>query len=290
MPQLRKRGANSGVRPGLQVPDGWARVAIVACALAGMVVTGYLTTAHFRHSGLVCLVGSSCDVVQTSAYATIAGVPVALVGLVGYGVILWAAVGRPRLRNQGLLLYAGALAGFVFSTYLTFVELFVIRAVCSYCLFSYGLITLILVLLLVANRGMGWPIALSRYLPLTAGIAVVVLTLSWGLQRNVSQPAQEETASGFAATLGKHLTDRGVVMYGGFRCPHCAEQKAIFGDAFRYVQYVECDPSGKNANPLLCAQKGINAYPTWEIGGRFYQGVLSLERLASLTGFTPPQS
>ncbi|MDO8750759.1 MAG: vitamin K epoxide reductase family protein [Dehalococcoidia bacterium] len=289
MPRLRKRGTNSGVHPGLQVPVGWARVAIVACALAGMVATGYLTVAHFTHSGLVCLVGSGCDAVQSSAYATIAGVPVALVGLLGYGVILLAVVGRPRLRNQGLWLYAGALAGFVFSTYLTFVELFVIRAVCSYCIFSYGLITLILVLFLVANRGAGWLLVFKRYLPLTAGIVVVVLTLSWGLQRNADQSVQEETPGSFAATLAQHLTDRGVVMYGGFRCPHCATQKAMFGDAFRYVRYVECDPSGKNADPLLCAQKRINAYPTWEIGGRFYQGVLSLERLASLSGFTAPQ-
>ena len=290
MPRLRKRGANSGVHPGLQVPDGWARVAIVACALAGMVATGYLTTVHFTHSGLVCLVGSGCDAVQSSPYATIAGVPVALVGLLGYGAILWAVVGRPRLRNQGLWLYAGALAGFVFSTYLTFVELFVIRAVCSYCLVSYGLITLILVVLLAANRRVWWPLAFQRYLPLTAGIVVVVLTLSWGLQRNADQPVQGVTETGYAATLAQHLTEQGTTMYGAYWCPHCAEQKAIFGDAFRYVRYVECDPGGKNANPLLCAQKGIKGYPTWEIAGRFYEGTRSLEQLASLSGFTPPQS
>ncbi|MFH1142025.1 MAG: vitamin K epoxide reductase family protein [Chloroflexota bacterium] len=290
MPRLRKRGTYSGVHAGLQVPDGWARMAIVACALAGMVVTGYLTTAHFRHSGLVCFVGSSCDVVQSSAYATIAGVPVALVGLVGYGVILWAVVGRPRLRNQGLWLYAVALAGFVFCTYLTFVELFVIRAVCSYCLFSYGLITVILALLLAANREIGWLLVFRRYLPLTAGIVVVVLTLSYALQRNVDQTAQGETPSDFATSLAKYLTDHGAALYGAFWCPHCADQKAMFGDAFRYVHYVECDPRGQDSDPLLCDQKGINAYPTWEIGGRFYQGVLSLERLASLSGFTPPQS
>ena len=78
-------------------------------------------------------------------------------------------------------------------------------------------------------------------------------------------------------------------MYGAFWCSHYAEQKAMFGDAFRYVRYVECDPGGENANPSLCTQKGINAYPTWEIGGRFHQGAFSLEQLASLSDFTPSQ-
>ena len=104
-----------------------------------------------------------------------------------------------------------------------------------------------------------------------------------------STPLPTATPSSLVAPLAKYLTDHGAAMYGAYWCSHCADQKAMFGDALRYVHYVECDPAGKDANPVLCTQKGINAYPTWEIGGQFYQGTLSLEQLASLSGFTPPQ-
>lgn len=87
----------------------------------------------------------------------------------------------------------------------------------------------------------------------------------------------------FATILAKHLTETGAVMYGAYWCGHCANQKALFGDAFKYIDYVECDPKGEDANPSLCAQKGIPGYPTWEIGGEFYSGEYSLEALAWLS-------
>lgn len=258
------------------------RVGIAALALAGMVVSGYLTVLHFSSSEALCVAGSGCNVVQESAYAAIAGVPVALVGLVGYGAILAAAVQWFRPRNRGLVLYVLALGGFVFSSYLTFVELFVVRAVCPYCLLSYGLIAGILVLLLVPRpvvRGL----PLRRYQGLTMVVLVAVLAVSVLLQWNAGELVEEAPAS-FATTLAKHLADTGASMYGAYWCPACASQKALFGDAFRHVRSVECDPRGKDANPLLCNQKGIRAYPTWEIGGRMYEGVFSLQQLAQLSG------
>lgn len=258
------------------------RVGIAALALAGMVVSGYLTVLHFSGSEALCVAGSGCNIVQESAYAAIAGVPVALVGFVGYGVILAAAVQWFHLQNRGLVLYTLALAGFVFSAYLTFVELFVVRAVCPYCLLSQGLITGILVLLLVP-RPVRQGLPLRRYQGLTMGVLVAVLAGSVLLQWNASASVEDEPTS-FATTLAKHLTATGASMYGAYWCPACATQKALFGDAFRHVRYVECDPKGKDANPFLCAQKGIRAYPTWEIGGRLYEGVFPLQQLAQLSG------
>jgi hypothetical protein len=57
------------------------------------------------------------------------------------------------------------------------------------------------------------------------------------------------------------LTDKGAVMYGAAWCPHCQEQKAVFGDSFKFVKYVECPD-----NTQLCIDKGIQGYPTWLIG------------------------
>jgi glutaredoxin len=76
-------------------------------------------------------------------------------------------------------------------------------------------------------------------------------------------------------------------MYGSYQCPHCTTQKYLFGEkAFKYINYVECHPGGKNANPALCLEKGITRYPTWEINGRFYVGAMSLQRLAEISGYT----
>ena len=81
------------------------------------------------------------------------------------------------------------------------------------------------------------------------------------------------------------LTEKGAVMYGAFWCPHCLEQKKMFGDSFQYVNYVECSlPDGKSQTEL-CIKKNITGYPTWEFdGGERAEQVLSFQVLAEKTG------
>ena len=282
MGRTARRVRGRGTPADLRELNRWARVSIAALALAGMAVSGYLTVLHFFETQAWCEVGSGCNIVQESAYATIAGVPIALVGLLGYGAILATVLEWFRFRNSGLVLYVMALAAFVFSSYLAFLEAFVIQAWCPYCLASYGLVTGILVLLL-APRPVVRGLPLRRYQGLAAGVLVTVLVASVLLHWNANESPVDEP-SYFATTLAKHLTETGAVMYGTYLCSACASQKALFGDAFRYVDYVECHPNGEGANPLLCTQKGISSVPTWEIGGQFYLGMRSLEELAQLSG------
>jgi len=58
----------------------------------------------------------------------------------------------------------------------------------------------------------------------------------------------------------------------------------MFGSSWQYLNYVECDPNGDNANPELCQEKGIEGYPTWIINGMKYSGEVQLSRLGELTG------
>ena len=109
-------------------------------ALAGLAVAGYLTYVHYAGIEPVCAGGGGgCERVQSSSYAELAGVPVALLGMVGYGLILLslAVPGDPG-RFAGVLL---ALVGFGFSAYLTWVELVEIEAVCQWCVVSAVLMT-----------------------------------------------------------------------------------------------------------------------------------------------------
>ena len=60
--------------------------------------------------------------------------------------------------------------------------------------------------------------------------------------------------------FAKCLTDKGWTMYGAVWCPHCKEQKDLFGTSFQYIKYVECPD-----NIQLCTDKWINGYPTWVV-------------------------
>jgi uncharacterized membrane protein len=114
------------------VSDRRLRLVAALVALAGILVAGYLTKAHYGDGSLVCPVGGGCETVQESEYAELAGIPVALLGLVAYsvllGLILWDA---PLAR---LVAAALALTGLLFSGFLLVVQAFVIEAFCIWCL------------------------------------------------------------------------------------------------------------------------------------------------------------
>lgn len=129
------------------------RQAIVLLALVGLLVATYLWLYKIGVIGtLQCGTGAgSCEYVQASRYAELFGVPVALIGVLGYAALL--VVGllglQPRFfaaRRVRLLLVALASAGFAFTLYLTGVELFVLHAICRWCVASAGIITAIWVL------------------------------------------------------------------------------------------------------------------------------------------------
>jgi uncharacterized membrane protein/glutaredoxin len=143
----------------------WARGgAIPLLALVGLAVASYLAYVEITHVPAVCGPVGDCNVVQTSAYALFLGIPVAVWGVLFYLAVLalWAGhrylVGR--LAHLSLLGLLGlTLFGALFSIYLTCLELFAIRAICSWCLTS-ALITTILMLLVtraVASLGHGHP-------------------------------------------------------------------------------------------------------------------------------------
>jgi uncharacterized membrane protein len=112
--------------------DRALRLGAALVALAGFGVAGYLTWAHYSDGSVLCVAGGGCEQVQESDYAEIAGIPVAVLGLGGYatifGLIAWDTIGA-RLAAASL-----ALVGLLFSAYLLVLQLFVIEAVCVWCL------------------------------------------------------------------------------------------------------------------------------------------------------------
>jgi uncharacterized membrane protein len=124
------------------VSDRRLRVFGLAVVLAGVGVAGYLTYVHYAGLQPFCAGdGHGCERVQSSSYALLGGIPVALLGLAGYLAIA-AALLAPGERAR-LAAAALAVSGFGFSAYLSYLELFVIDAICQWCVASAALLTLL---------------------------------------------------------------------------------------------------------------------------------------------------
>lgn len=140
-PVQNRRKLLSGMSPLL--------IAIVVVATIGLLDAIYLTYEHYTGlTSLPCVGGhfgqSSCLTVQKSAYSMIAGVPVALLGLIGYVSLFGSLLIRGETgRALGFMV---ALIGFGFSAYLTYRELFTIHAICEWCVGSAVCMTILAVL------------------------------------------------------------------------------------------------------------------------------------------------
>jgi uncharacterized membrane protein len=129
--------------------DRILRAALVALCLAGVSVAGYLLSARWGKTELICSTGG-CETVQSSPYAELFGIPVAAAGLVGYLLIgASALVSSALARAVGAALALGALA---FSAYLLVIQLAVIGAVCDWCLASDAVATVVAGLALLRLR------------------------------------------------------------------------------------------------------------------------------------------
>ena len=111
--------------------------AIAGLALLGLAISAYLTWVHYAGIEPVCSGISDCERVQSSDYAELLGVPVALIGVVGYATILASL--RARVEMTALLSYLAV----AFSGYLTWAELFRIDAICQWCVGSAVVMTAI---------------------------------------------------------------------------------------------------------------------------------------------------
>jgi len=105
-----------------------------------LAVAAYLTWVHYAGVELLCAGGGgACERVQTSAYAQVLGVPVALAGLAAYAALL-GCLAVPRRLGRSLGAYV-ALTGAGFSAYLTYIEVAVLHALCQWCLASAGIMS-----------------------------------------------------------------------------------------------------------------------------------------------------
>jgi uncharacterized membrane protein/glutaredoxin len=304
----------------------FSRPLIGAFAALGVADTGYLTSVKLSGNGVTCS-SEGCNAVLNSPYANVFGQPLSMFGLLAYLGIGFLAIAplvvdiksNKKLHNQiqeltwPILLIGGA-AMMVFSGYLMYLLVAVIKAPCPYCIASAVFSTAIFGLALFGKDrdGLGeivMPVVITAFLTLlvTLGIYSSVATAV-----DPTVPSSEDITSvepvgdpvngiGWTITsksgpselaLTAHLKTIGATMYGGWFCSHCHEQKELLGrEAVKTsLNYVECDEQGKNAQVALCKKEGVTGFPTWDIKGKKYPGVQIPERLAELSGYNGPKN
>lgn len=113
-------------------------------------------------------------------------------------------------------------------------------------------------------------------------LAIIILLIAGGIlwviigNNSKNNPGFPKTKNNIEA-LARCLTDKSVVMYGAYWCPHCQAQKKMFGDSFKYINYVECTKEIKK-----CEEKKIDGYPTWIFkDGKRAKGEVSFSDLAA---------
>jgi len=116
--------------------------------------------------------------------------------------------------------------------------------------------------------------------------SLIVIFVIGGVVFAVRQTAVEsKTLEPFAQCI----EESGAKFYGAFWCPHCNQQKALFGRAHRALPYVECSTPDGNNQTEICATENIESYPTWKFtDGTTSNGVTSLAVLAEKTGCVIP--
>jgi uncharacterized membrane protein len=191
-------------------PRDWL---VIAVAAAGFLVAGYLTvTKLMGGSAAFCTAGGGCDAVQSSRYAMLLGVPVALWGALAYAAVGGLAVaGLTATRWQGAFALAAGAVGF--SAYLTWISASVIGAFCGYCLAS-GALAVALLAVLIWRRPTGGRRAPSTTWLVLLGTASALAVIVVGAGIYAANPESSDPA--YREALARHLTARGLIMYGGF--------------------------------------------------------------------------
>ena len=281
----------------------WLRVAIAVLATVGAIDTGAITLKRWGLLGALSCPGGAdgCDKVLNSAWGSLFGQPLSLFGFLAYGAVLLMAVLPLVLRGElrarlaswswwGLLLTSTGMA--LFSLILIGLLITKIHAFCFFCALSASLSLALFVLSLFGGDWQDQGQVAFRVV--LVGLVVGLVGLSWAAA--VDRPAPE-TVRGVppaviaastpeAIALAEHLSGSGAAMYSAYWCPHCHEQKELFGkQATAKLKVIECAPDGRNSQKALCDSKKIEGFPTWEIDGKLEVGVKPLAKLAQLSDF-----
>lgn len=298
-----------------QVPwiHKYSRLLIGAIALLGALDTGYLTWEKLSHGTTTCGT-ADCSIVLSSPYANVGDFPLSGLGLLSYlavAVMAFAPMlvnpqtnktAHQQLNNLTWLgLFIAGTGMVIFSGYLMYLLAFEIKAACPFCIASAIFSASIFGLTLFGRE---WDdlgqivftgIAVALF---TTVVSLILYNTAKGVAIETLRPVTapepgigweiKSTSGNAELQLADHLRKQGAKMYGSYWCPHCFEQKQLFGkQAWAKIDYIECAADAKKNKPQVevCQQAGIKGFPTWEIKGKQDPGMKKLAKLAELSGY-----
>ena len=253
-------------------------IALIAISLLGAGVTGYLSYVHYSGGTPVCPIGAptGCATAVTSSYGQFGAIPVALAGFVLWVVLLYLSIRAYRNAQQTHLWMMFVLSGtgVIAAGYFNAIMFAKLGTFCIWCETAHALILSKFFLtgyMTLGNQG--------KWFTKTIVAALVLFTIPFAV-------AASTGPSGEALLLSQYLTAHNFTMYGASWCPHCAEQKSLFGSAFENIDYVECALDGsRTEQTAICVQQNITSYPTWDHNGERRSGVISLRGLEQWSGY-----
>jgi uncharacterized membrane protein len=130
--------------------DKWLYRASLALVVLGLAVSIYMTIYKVLNADAMCLGSGDCSTVNASRYSEVNGIPVALIGVIGYLALLGTLYFEKRNRffekNGTLMIFGMALTGFLFTVWLVYVEAALLKAFCPFCLTSQAAMTIIFII------------------------------------------------------------------------------------------------------------------------------------------------
>ena len=290
----------------------WPKILIAILSTIGIADTGSITLKNWGVLNSLSCPGfnKGCDAVLNSPWGTLIknnqlNIPLSFAGLVTYSTILFLVLilslkiispKQKLYKNFWWLLYLISCGSSVFSILLISIMIIKIKSFCFFCLLSAILSFSIFILTIIGARFD------NRETMFYRGLIVAFTVLLGGLiWSNQVDPARANTinlsnekvsppittvSTKEKINFAKYLSDNQIVMYSAYWCPHCNDQKQLFGEkAVEELIIVECAKDGKNNKYKLCQEKGIEGFPSWEINNEIYSGTRSLNELAEMTSY-----
>jgi len=293
----------------------WPKILIAILSTIGIADTGSITLKNWGlFNSLSCPgVNKGCDAVLNSPWGTLIkndqwNIPLSLAGLLTYSAILFVVlilslkIISPKqkiYRNFWWLLYLISCGSSVFSILLISIMIIKIKSFCFFCLLSAILSFSIFILTIIGARFDNRETMFYR--GLIVAFTVLIGGLIWSNQVDPARakeinfsnervsPQITTVSSQEKINFAKYLSNNNIVMYSAYWCPHCNDQKQLFGKkAVEELIIIECAKDGKNNKYKLCQDKGIEGFPSWEINNEVYSGTRSLRELAQMTNYEGP--
>ena len=288
------------------------KILIAILSTIGLVDTGAITLKEWGFfSSLSCPgITNGCETVLSSPWGTLINneqinIPLSFAGFLTYLLILILSVSlstnliSPKEKLSKFawwLIFLISCASSVFSFLLIYIMIFKIKEYCFFCVLSAILsFSIFIISMIGAKFESREPMIYRSFI---VAISVLFGGLIWSTNvdpsnatdlqsptENVS-PIVTTSSSPQKVNFAKFLNESNIVMYSAYWCPHCYDQKQLFGkEAVKELKIVECANDGKDNQYELCQEKGIQGFPSWEIDGEIYSGTKELKDLAIMTGY-----